>query len=100
MDETTEQSNEVTQRNDETTKRLHESTGRTFCPRFDLIQFAAGVMRFFQRNANQNLPQLKYLHMYYVVFNAVQMSVESQDRASGPLVHWASAGRGLPLANP
>ena len=38
--------------------------------------------------------------MYYVVFNAVQMSVESQDGASGPLVHWASAGRGLPLANP
>ena len=46
VDETTEQSNEVTQRNDETTKRQHESTGRTFCPRFDLIQFAAGVMRF------------------------------------------------------
>ena len=39
--------------------------------------------------------------MYYVVFNALQMSVESQDRESGPLVHyWASAGRGLPLANP
>lgn len=46
VDEKTEQSNEVTQGNDETTKRQHESTGRTFCPRFDLIQFAAGVMRF------------------------------------------------------
>ena len=60
-DETTEQSNEVTQRNDETTKRQHESTGRTFCPRFDLIQFAAGVMRFSSKKCDSKLTIIKVL---------------------------------------